>query len=63
MLKYEETKPLKTICAFREEDIKSFENFSPFNPKISHIDVNFESKSWIFSDSSVTQCKPDVTET
>jgi hypothetical protein len=45
MLKYEETKPLKTICAFREEDIKSFENFSPFNPKISHIDVNFESKS------------------
>ena len=45
MLKCEGTKPLKTICAFREEDINSFENFRPFNLKISHIDVNFERKS------------------
>jgi len=45
MLKYDGTKPLKTIRAFREVDINSFENFSPFNLKISYIDVNFESKS------------------
>jgi len=33
------------MCAFLEEDINSFENFSPYNLKISHVDVNFESKS------------------
>jgi hypothetical protein len=41
MLKCEGTKLLKITCAFRERDVNSFENFSQFNLKISHIDVNF----------------------
>jgi len=45
MLKYERIKPLKTMCAFLEEDKNSFENFSPYNLKIFHVDVNFERKS------------------
>jgi hypothetical protein len=45
MLKCERIKPLKTISTFLEEDINSFENLSPFNLKIFHVDVNFERKS------------------